>query len=191
MWSLINFGKYRGKSLPQVLFTDPEWFFWAIAERVFTGRNAYLAAEAEDLLYKTRNIKIPKPDPENWSVEYYFADNDRLLDVQIVKATECPYNSFLGTIPRDRLSMQVVRAFHAYDKSSGKVLVKLLKEYYFGNGNKRITKKWAEQFFNDSDNFVWPEQPCSYLMRAARAAPVLALLSPLSTTTRVPRLTRL
>ena len=32
---------------------------------------------------------------------------------------------------------------------------------------------------------------CSYLMRAARAAPVLALLSPLSTTTRVPRLTRL
>jgi len=28
-WTELPFGKYVGMTLPQVLFTDPGWFFWA------------------------------------------------------------------------------------------------------------------------------------------------------------------
>jgi hypothetical protein len=29
MFSELPFGKYTGLTLPQVLFMDPGWFFWA------------------------------------------------------------------------------------------------------------------------------------------------------------------
>jgi hypothetical protein len=30
MWSKLYFGKHVGKSLPQILFYDPDYFFWGI-----------------------------------------------------------------------------------------------------------------------------------------------------------------
>jgi hypothetical protein len=32
MWGEVNFGKWRdkGKTLPQVLVADPDWFFWVL-----------------------------------------------------------------------------------------------------------------------------------------------------------------
>jgi hypothetical protein len=155
MWSVIGFGKHKGKSLPQVLLTDPEYFFWAIADGVFTGKNAYLAEEARDLHYKACNIKIPKSDPENWSVRYVFANNDRLLDVLIVERNEVDYDGF-SDLTLDRLSFGVVRKFRDYDKGGGKVIVKRFKEYYFGSPKARVTKERAEQFFSDPNNFVLP-----------------------------------
>jgi hypothetical protein len=156
MWSIIWFGKkHYGKSLPLVLLSDPDWFFWAMANDVFTGKNAYLAEEAGDLHYKACNIKIPKSDPENWSVRYVFANNDRLLDVLIVERNEVDYDGF-SDLTLDRLSFAVVRKFRNYDKAGGKILVKRFKEYCFGNRKARITKERAEQFFSDPNNFVLP-----------------------------------
>ena len=59
MWSLLKAGKYAGRSLPQILFMDPDYFFWAVEKKVFPGS---LAAQAAELARKTRHIKIPKPD---------------------------------------------------------------------------------------------------------------------------------
>jgi len=28
-WSTLPFGKHKGKTLPQIVFADPDWFFWA------------------------------------------------------------------------------------------------------------------------------------------------------------------
>jgi len=36
-WSILPFGKHKGKTLPQIVFTDPDWFFWAMEENVFKG----------------------------------------------------------------------------------------------------------------------------------------------------------
>jgi hypothetical protein len=37
-WTTLNFGTHEGKSLPQIVISDPDWFFWAVARGVFTGR---------------------------------------------------------------------------------------------------------------------------------------------------------
>ena len=66
MWSTLEIGKHPGRSLPQILFSDPDYFFWAVEKKIFQGR---LAAEAAELAWKARHIKIPQPDPENWCVE--------------------------------------------------------------------------------------------------------------------------
>ena len=67
MWSILTFGKHKGKSLPRILLSDPDWFFWAAEGDVFRGR---LAEEASLLEYRGCNIKIPKPNPQDWCVRY-------------------------------------------------------------------------------------------------------------------------
>ena len=61
MWSKLYFGKHAGKSLPQILFYDPDYFFWSIEKKVFKDR---LAVEADKLTRMVRHIRIPKPDPK-------------------------------------------------------------------------------------------------------------------------------
>ncbi len=68
-WTPLNFGKYKGKSLPQVLFADPDWFFWAVENAVFENRPG-LKTEADDLNRKARNIRIPGSDGVRRLVEY-------------------------------------------------------------------------------------------------------------------------
>ena len=41
-----------------------------------------------------------------------------------------------------------------YDKLGGKNLLACVREHVFGNRNIRITKKLAEDFFADDDNFL-------------------------------------
>ena len=68
MWSKLYFEKHVGRSLPQILFSDPDYFFWGIEKKIFKDR---LAMEADKLARMVRHIKIPKPDPANWCVEYF------------------------------------------------------------------------------------------------------------------------
>ena len=56
-WTVVQFGKYRGKTLPQIIFTDPDWFFWAVENDTF--KSAALKAEASDIRRKATRIKIP------------------------------------------------------------------------------------------------------------------------------------
>jgi hypothetical protein len=46
VWIPLWFGKHKGKTLPQVVFADPDYFFWAIEKRKFPIE---LVAEAREM----------------------------------------------------------------------------------------------------------------------------------------------
>ena len=82
MWSKLNFGKHAGKSLPQIIFpSDRDYFFWSIEKTIFKG---CLAIEADKLTRIVRHIRIPKPDPENWCVEYFFTPENKFSWFHII-----------------------------------------------------------------------------------------------------------
>ena len=29
-WSTVPFGKYKGKTFPEIIVRDPDWFFWVL-----------------------------------------------------------------------------------------------------------------------------------------------------------------
>ena len=31
-WSAVPFGKYKGKTFPEIIVRDPDWFFWVLPE---------------------------------------------------------------------------------------------------------------------------------------------------------------
>jgi hypothetical protein len=36
-WAKIGYGKHTGKTLPQIILSDPDWFFWALESHAIRG----------------------------------------------------------------------------------------------------------------------------------------------------------
>jgi hypothetical protein len=158
MWSKLTFGKHDGKTLPQVILTDPDWFFWAIEKRVFDNWPA-LRVEANDILQKARRIKIPKPDPENWEIEYIMQPDRKFSCFQVVDATRPSHVGSSITARDTHLDLSFVRRGNAYDKTGNTLMLRSFKYYFFGKREARLTKERCETFFSDPKNFV--DQPGS------------------------------
>ena len=147
LWTTLNFGTHAGKSLPQIIISDADWFFWAIHAGVFEGT---LAAEAEDLVEKATAIKIPKPDAAHWQVEYRYEERGRFLGFEFVRAnSHCGHHS---TRRLPHLDLSCVRRGKAYDKKGCRNLLRDFRRYCLGK--KSATKRRCEKFFSNSKNFV-------------------------------------
>jgi hypothetical protein len=144
-WTTLNFDKHAGKSLPQIVISDPDWFFWAVGRGVFIGR---LAAEAEDLVDKATAIKIHKAHPKRWRVEYRYEDDGTFLGFEFVKA-----NSHCGRQARrlPHLDLSCVRRGKAYGKQGCRNLLRDFRRHWLGRNT--ATKRRCEKFFSNPKNF--------------------------------------
>ena len=149
-WTTLKFGKHEGKTLPQAMFSDPDWVFWAHDCRIFREPQD---AEAEEVAYRARNIKIPKIDWKNWRIEYEFSLDHKFVNFSIIEAKNAVYEHPYTKIST-HLDLSLPRNLKHYDKLGGKLMLSKFKYYYF-IGSK-LTKEKCENFFYDSRNFIWP-----------------------------------
>ncbi|MDD3107235.1 MAG: hypothetical protein PHP65_05510 [Bacilli bacterium] len=153
-WSIVKFGKYSSKTLPQIICTDPDWFFWAVENDIFNNKGK-LYEEANKINYLSRNIKIPDNEECKYEVEYFIhTSTGKFSHFEII-----PHNKpqHRGSSPSFRLKvidMSTPRKIVPYDKLGCKILLASLKESIFGNSKIRFNKKICEDFFSDSTNFV-------------------------------------
>jgi hypothetical protein len=144
-WSVVPFGKYKGKTLPEIIVRDLDWFFWMLPK--FYGR---IAEEAQDLARKARAIKIPNSYRSNCEVEYRYELGDRFRGFAFVEAGSAQYSRWSTRLPYLDLSRPLRRK---YDKRGSGILIRDFRRHYFGE-NKRLTKERCEEFFSDQSNFI-------------------------------------
>ena len=59
-WTIILFGKYEGKTLPQIVLRDPDWFFWEKHETLFqTGWFVESLMTQTLIIHVIRSNRIP------------------------------------------------------------------------------------------------------------------------------------
>ena len=110
-WTVVRFGKYEGKTLPQIIMLDPDWFFWMLPN--FYGM---LAKEAEDLARKARAIKIPKGKGKKLQVEYQYDIDGQFYGFEFVEASSWQHRWSLRlphvdlAWPRSRMRLFCYRA---------------------------------------------------------------------------------
>jgi hypothetical protein len=153
MWSILNFGKYKGKSLPQVILHDPDYFFWVFEKGIFD--KGMFVEQARILEVRACNIKIPKAKPDDWCVRYYTDPNGRFAGFDIIEIAE--NSQRLDSIEMWReanLDLSVARRFKSYDKLGGRILLRAFKYYFFGSEDIRRTKQRCEEFFSNENNFA-------------------------------------
>lgn len=150
MWSIVDFGKFKGNGLtiPQIVLKDPDWFFWAVSNDAFKERQAI---EAKDVASKAGHIKINEPNPSDWKVEYLFLDG-KFAQFSIVPRNHPSHVGSSKPIYGAHLDFKVPRQARNYDKLGYRHFLSTFKYHWFDN--KNFTKKRCEAFFSNEDNFA-------------------------------------
>ena len=158
-WTPLKFGKYKGKTLPQIVLRDPDWFFWAYDNGKF---GAALEDEAAEIAWKARNIRIPPPDPKNWRVEYELTLDGKFVGFSIVQMKDAN-DATIDTsysITSKHLDLSFPRSLKTYDKLGNKMMLRSFRHYYFSGS--RLTKEKCEKFFFWDWNFMTAMQKPDY-----------------------------
>lgn len=151
-WTSVTFDKHRGKTLPQVVFRDPDWFFWAYDYKKFDG-DPKMKSEAERVYRRARAIKIPQTRPVKQEAEYARGPGGKFAGVELVPVDREPHQGSTTTIRLPVFDLNIPRIFCRYDKSGGQMLVRELKYYLFGDMHYPLTKGRCEKFFDDDSKF--------------------------------------
>jgi hypothetical protein len=152
-WSILQFGNYKGKTLPQVVFQDPDWFFWAVENGKFYYKTQ--AVEARELFRKATSIRIPQRENEDLVAEYFIHPlTGKFARFKLVPRSKPEHKGASAAFRSDSISLRTPRELAPYDKLGSKLMIRTLKYYLFGSENIRMTKKRCEDFFEDDTNFV-------------------------------------
>ena len=159
-WSTLKFGKYSGKTLPLIILSDPDYFYWAYGN----GFKSHLLMEqATEIADKASRIKIPKPDLENWRIKYAIHPNGSFEDFSVLPISAVhPDNGSI--LFRHSLDLFMPRRLGQYDKLGYRIFLAKFREYWFDGGN--LTKERCEEFFLNNENFV-PTQTEAAMIRQA------------------------
>lgn len=142
---------YKGETLPQALFKDPDWFFYMIEKHYFENKGP-IAEEARELDWKARHILIPDNEQENLVAEYTLDPSSfSFACLEIV-----PRNQEVH--PRSErmpfIDLSLPRKYKQYDKLGNKLLLEQLKFIFFNRSNYRMTRERSEAFFENEGNFA-------------------------------------
>jgi hypothetical protein len=153
-WSIVNFGKYSGKTLPQILFSDPDWFFWAVEHDVFHKRGP-LDREAERLNARARSIRIPHNDAGKLEAEYIVhSPTYKFGQMDVVPASRPEHRGSSPTFRKKVIDLSVAHGISPYDKLGSRRLISSVKYALFGDESARMSQKRCGEFFDDLTNFV-------------------------------------
>lgn len=145
-WTNLTFSKHRGKTLPQVMFNDPDWFFWACKNKVF--KKPILQREANDILEKCQSIKIPNNQSNKYVIEYTFDRRGFCVLEKVPFPQELHHDSFR----KDVIDFSVPYGAKSYDKLGYSIFLRRVKYILFGDSSHKMTKQRCETFFSNEDN---------------------------------------
>ena len=149
-WRPMPFGKYAGRTLPQILFKDADYFFWLLREGVLKGA---LATESEQLARKACRIRIPRQPAEAFVVDYFFEPGGQFVCFSIVPRDKERHLSSHEIHRANYLDFSCIRNRTQYAKREYVRFLRWFRNEFFGNESARMTKGRCERFF-DGDNFV-------------------------------------
>jgi hypothetical protein len=148
----VNFGKHKGKTLPQMVLSDPDWFLWSYANDVFRNQPDLLL-EATRLYFMATNIKIPRPNPKEWQIRYVISHDGKFQTFEIVEAGP-EYLDPTHVIRDDHLDLSFPRSLKKYDKFGYRLFLRNFRHYFFGDERCLLTKKRCEDIFEKRSNFL-------------------------------------
>lgn len=165
MWSPVPFKKHAGRTLPQILFADPDWFFELHARGAFHGR---LKVEADAIYRRARSIRVPDLNGHPRVAEYVVHPlYGRLSGLSLVRS-DAPRRS--QGERRRVIDMSYPREHAKYDKLGAQIVVDVIKAEILRV--LRMTKARSEAFFDDPSNFVERRRtapPSKWIVKAPKA----------------------
>lgn len=148
----INDANLKGRTLPEILFRRPNWFFFCYDKSVFDRKGPEIAAEVNFLYDRARRIAIPHDaDGKPCQVVYaQFPQAAKLGAVEIVSADIRPDSPRCWAA--DHIDLSTAYSRFRWDQAGGRRIARLVARLFFP-GRGSITRKRCEAFFLDPINF--------------------------------------
>lgn len=148
----IPFGKFEGKTFPQVIFIDPDWFFYMMSMNAFAA-SPRLQAEAKLICARAMSIRVPQRGSERRVAEYWtFYKDGSFTTMQLVPESQPPIEH--GGFRKDVIDLSVPFRLKSYDKLGNQIMLKCVRRILFGKKRIRMTKEKCEEFFLNDKNFI-------------------------------------
>ena len=144
-WTRMPFGKYKEKTLPEVIATDLDYFL-----HIQPVLKWHLGLEGRILLRRLCSIRIPR-HLKRHVVEIYF-DRGGFRGFSFVKRKRSPMHE---AVQFDYLDMSLARPGPHWAKRDCQKMIECFRRGYFG-ARKYITKRRIESFFANAENFIRP-----------------------------------
>jgi len=139
--------------LPQIIFADPDWFFWAY-EKGALAKNGVPQREANEIYRKATSINIPAKEGTDKVAEYVIHPTTKNFGgFEIVPRSRPQHQGGSTTLRMDVIDLSVPRRIAQYDKWGSGRIIELMKHHLFGSESHRMTKKRCEDFFDDDSHF--------------------------------------
>jgi hypothetical protein len=151
-WSTLRFGKHQGKSLPEVILTDPGWFYWAYSNSIFREP---LNEEAGEIASSASRIKPPKDDWKNWRIHYQISEDKRLLDFSVIDAQTVSHLPQNGVVSEHLDLSLPARLRDCGHRTRYDLMLKSTYRHYFGGSEPSGSD--CEWFFHNFRNFLTSE----------------------------------
>ena len=153
-WLDLRFTKYKGRSLPQIIFLDPNLFFWSCEQKIFKANiNEMLVYQADSLFKKATHIKPPFIGEGKPVVEYFLNPARwKFSHIRVVRESKF---SELGDAPlltRTVIDWSIPRNLNYYDRAGTESIVRQTKVLFFGV-DFHMSRARAEDFFDKDRNF--------------------------------------
>ncbi len=150
-WAKLPDGDHNGKTLPQVLLSDPDFLF-----SVGPNHPRFSAVQPQALIISVRasNIIIPLIGGVKQDALYFMDkyDSKRFGQVILVAETKAVPPGFPPFERRDVLDLSMPRRLAPRDWDPGKKMLPLIKELFFKGAN-RLSRDTMHAFFNDTSKF--------------------------------------
>jgi hypothetical protein len=145
VWSIVDFGKWagKGKTLPQIILSDPDWFFWAVENGAFKG---ILAGEAQKLARRAAGIKLPPPKAATHCIQHWISPDGKYARFDVIEKDQPDHHGSSTEIRRDSLHLGFPRGMKQYDKLGCRLMTDSLKRHWFKGA--RLTKAKVEANFS-------------------------------------------
>lgn len=147
-WCMVDRGKYRLNTLPDVIVQDPAYFYWALWSEEFTGdalRQALIVAS------RARHIVPPKTVGGNARFYFELSRRGRLRGITVGRKPKLSAGKRL--VKRRHLDLAIVRQLEQARDAKG---IELLQRFMLGtyfNGMQLLNPRRAELFFENDENF--------------------------------------
>jgi hypothetical protein len=146
-WTPLQFKKYEGETLPQVMFTNADWFFYIYERSYFKNGQAY---EADEIYRRARSIRVPQRNGQKMIIKYTIDQRTgKFGTIGLIQVGPCLYGLKVSPV----IDFYIPRAHSEYDKLGYKNFVFALKAILFADPSHRMNKRACEDFFNEDDNF--------------------------------------
>ena len=150
-WTVVNFGKHKGLTLPQILFKDADWFFYAYEQGYF--KSPY-TREARVLYRRARSIRVPERNGQKMFVRYITHQSKRTGTVKFGTMELIADGPGLERLNvSQRIDFYTPRSYAQYDKTGYKNFVSALKAILPDKLPRRMNQQACEDFFAGDDNF--------------------------------------